>query len=110
MSTIKPFIKEKREIPKRITIRFNKKEYQQFISLLKKYKTKSQTGLIKQILFSEIKPFLTISEKELIIAYIIELNAIGRNLNQLLKYKAYEDAKILVSDIKRIVESAKKIL
>jgi hypothetical protein len=103
-------IKVSRDIPKRLTIRFNKVEYDNFINLVKKYKPHSRAGFIKQILFSEIKPFLDKRERELIIAYIIELNAIGRNLNQLLKYKAHEDALNLTEDIKKVVERAKKIL
>jgi hypothetical protein len=103
-------IRVSRDIPKRLTIRFNKIEYDNFINLVKKYKPNSRAGFIKQTLFSEIKPFLDKRERELIIAYIIELNAIGRNLNQLLKYKAHEDAILLVEDIKKVVEHAKKIL
>ncbi|MDR0484292.1 MAG: hypothetical protein LBH40_03355 [Alphaproteobacteria bacterium] len=95
---------------KRITIRFNKKEYDDFINLAEKYKAKSRTGFIKQLLFQEIKPFLSIREKDLIGAYIIELNGIGRNLNQLLKYKAHNDAVLLIKDIKKIIENGKKIL
>ncbi len=99
-----------KEASKIITIRFNNREYNNLANILKKHKSYSRAGFIKQILFSEIKPFLDKREKELIIAYIIELNAIGRNLNQLLKYKAHEDAVLLVEDIKKVVERAKKIL
>lgn len=99
-----------KEASKIITIRFNNNEYKDLVNILKKYRFRSRAGFIKQVLFSDIKPFLDKRERELIIAYIIELNAIGRNLNQLLKYKAHEDAILLVEEIKKVVERAKKIL
>jgi hypothetical protein len=97
-------------ISKVISIRLNKQEHEYLLLLLKKYGIKSKTKLIKQILFGEIKPFLPPKERDLIISYIIELNYIGKNLNQLLKYGANNDVVDLLPKLKELIKNGKKIL
>lgn len=97
-------------ITKRLSIRFNKKEAESFNELCRKYKESSKSGFAKKLIFTEIKPYLNTKEKELIIACIIELNAIGKNLNQLLRYKAYDDVEAIIENIKEAVANAKEAL
>lgn len=94
----------------RITIRFNKKEEQQFASLKSKHQNLSNSRLIKELIFRDIKPFLKEEERETLSNYIYELNAIGRNLNQLIKYKSFKDCEAVISDIKDLINEAKKVL
>lgn len=94
----------------RVTIRFNKEEAQNFETIIKEHPNLSNSKLIKQLLFRDIKPFVAEYERELLSNYIYELNAIGRNLNQLLKYKAFKDCEIIIKDIADLVNEAKKVL
>ncbi len=69
----------------RTTVRFNKTETEYLKKLIKKYKYSSKSKLIKNLAFREIKPFLNNKELETLQTLILELNAIGRNLNQFTK-------------------------
>ncbi|MFL1780495.1 hypothetical protein ABSA28_00185 [Candidatus Hepatincolaceae symbiont of Richtersius coronifer] len=101
-------IKKKSKV--RITIRLNFEEIQLFNSLLESYSVRSRSGFIKQLLFQEIKPYMDNRERELLGALIVELNAIGRNLNQLLRYKAFDDGILLTNKIKGVVDEIQKAL
>lgn len=93
-----------------ISIRLNAKELQNIKTITRKYKVNNLSTFIKEVLFAEIKPFLSPQERFLLETAIIELNAVGRNLNQLLKYKAHNDAVELVQVIKQKVINLEKTL
>lgn len=93
-----------------ISIRMNQEELQNLKTVMKEHKAFVRSQFIKEVLFSEIKPYLDLKERELFMSCIYELNALGRNLNQLLKFKAYTGATCLVKDAKLVVQEIEKIL
>ncbi len=92
-----------------ITIRFNLKEIKILNQLLIKHKAHNTSYFIKSVIFSPIKPFLSSNHQELLEISIIELNAIGRNLNQLLKYKKFQNSSYIYECIKNIQKQVEDI-
>lgn len=88
----------------------NKEELQNLHTIMKTNKVVVRSKFIKEVILSEIKPFLSVEEKELFSCCIYELNAIGRNLNQLLRFKAFSDIEELIKQIKDVVVEIEEIL
>ena len=95
-----------------ITIRLNKEEQEMLKELRgrKVLSAQKTSGFIKQVLFKEFKPFLTDEERELLGILLLEMNGLGRNLNQMLKYKSFEDSETTIKLIKKVVLNAKQII
>lgn len=97
-------------IDNRIQFRLSKKEYLAFEKLRAKYPEYNKSTLCKALIFRDIKPFLSEQERELVEAILCEINAIGRNLNRLLKYKTFSGCQELINDIQEYANNLKKIL
>ena len=93
-----------------ISVRFNEAEFRDLNKICRKYKIKNKSTFMKELLFTDIKTFLSPDERFLLETTIMELNALGKNLNQLLKYRAYHNAQSVVNRIKQKVEEIEKIL
>ena len=100
-----------------IQCKLNKEEYRYLKKLVKDNRVNIST-MIRRLLFANIKPYLSEDEREEIQALIIELNAIGRNFNQLLQFLHrkksinIDELNLLptIKDIKDKVEHGKKFL
>ena len=95
-----------------ITMRLNAEEQAMLKELRRRKIISKQTtsGFIKQVLFKDFKPFLTDEERDLLGALLLEMNGLGRNLNQMAKYKSFEDSEKTIKLIKKVVLNAKEII
>lgn len=95
-----------------ITMRLNEEEQAMLKELRRRKIISKQTtsGFIKQVLFKDFKPFLTDEERDLLGALLLEMNGLGRNLNQMLKYQSFEDSEKTIKLIKKVVLNAKEII
>lgn len=86
------------------SLRFSKDDLKKLEEILSKYPREKVSTVFRKLILAERRPVLSKEVREELYTLVLELNHLGRNLNQLLKYKYFDNVADLLNEIKTMVK------